>query len=308
MLEFTAPSVGDWFNVQWAEDGYATGSAWNTTAAETASGGSWTRPAGDGSTFDGTRLSLVAPEEGLNVLRFTPSKEVKNASDFTVRGETVVSTGPASAPPAGALGALLFLESGPAVWTGESWTTLAGDVPETGDTVAWKLEIKLAGEGAPAIRYTLDGAVRSTAEERPQTWIPLPAGTTTLQGVGFAGGGKIGDFRGYYTAVVVGTFEKPEFGTSAAGGDALGFGVDPATGAATFTVSIDNASAAARYAVYVCETVDGDYVLDQVRAGVDGDMAFSLDGESPTRFVKIVAAEPGYEFPQHFDDIEGIEE
>ena len=78
----------------------------------------------------------------------------------------------------------------------------------------------------------------------------------------------------------------------------------PLAAIAALTLSIRNATAGAWYTVYVCETVDGDYVLDQVRAGVDGDMAFSLDGESPTRFVKIVAAEPGYEFPQHFDDIE----
>ena len=307
---FTAPSVGDWFNVQWAEDGYAAGTAWNTEAAVGASGGRWTRPAGDESTFDGTRLVLVPPEESVAVLRFTPTNAVSNASDFTIRGETVVAAGARpDGLPGGAIGALIFLEEGPAVWTGEGWTPLTGDAPESGDTVSWKLDVKVSGEGAPAVRYTIDGTVRSTAEEYGRTWIPLPAGTETVSAVGFAGGGKVGDFRGYYTATVVGRFEKPHFGdgsVSGEGGSALSVVTDPATGATTFAVSIDNASDDAVYGVYAAEAVTGPYVR-VANPGVarDGTVrTFTIDvpdGED-AQFVVILAAESEAFLPAQFDD------
>ena len=307
---FTAPSVGDWFNVRWAEDGYAAGTAWNTEAAVGASGGRWTRPAGDESAFDGTRLVLAPPEEDVTVLRFTPTNAVSNASDFTIRGETVVTAGARpDGIPGGAIGALLFLEEGPAVWTGEGWTPLTGDAPESGDTVSWKLDVKVSGEGAPAVRYTIDGTVRSTAEEYSRTWIPLPVGTETLTAVGFAGGGKVGNFRGYYTATVVARFEKPHFGdgsVSGEGGSALSVVTDPATGATTFAVSIDNASDDAVYGVYAAEAVTGPYVR-VANPGVDRDGAvrtFTIDvpdGED-TQFVVILAAESEAFLPAQFDD------
>ncbi len=307
---FTAPSVGDWFNVRWAEDGYAAGTAWNTEAAVGASGGRWTRPAGDESAFDGARLVLAPPEEDVAVLRFTPTNAVSNASDFTIRGETVVTAGARpEGIPGGAIGALLFLEEGPAVWTGEGWTPLTGDAPESGDTVSWKLDVKVSGEGAPAVRYTIDGTVRSTAEEMTRTWIPLPVGTKTLTAVGFAGGGKVGNFRGYYTATVVGRFEKPHFGdgsVSGEGGSALSVVTDPATGATTFAVSIDNASDDAVYGVYAAEAVTGPYVR-VANPGVarDGTVrTFTIDvsdGED-TQFVVILAAESEADLPAQFDD------
>ena len=307
---FTTPSVADWFNVRWTEDGYVAGTGWNVSAAVAASGGSWTRPAGDESSFDGTRLALAPPEEGISVVRFTPTDAVSNASDFTIRGRTVVTTGASTdGIPSGAIGALLFRENGPAVWTGEGWTPLAGDAPETGDEVEWKMDVKVSGEGAPAVRYTIDGTVRVTAEERSRTWISLPAGTRTVSAVGFAGGGKVGNFRGYYTATVVGRFEKPHFGdgsVSGEGGSALSVVTDPATGATTFAVSIDNASDDAVYGVYAAEAVTGPYVR-VANPGVarDGTVrTFTIDvsdGED-TQFVVILAAESEADLPAQFDD------
>ena len=262
----------------------------------------------------GSRLVLAPPEEDAAVLRFTPTNAVSNASDFTIRGETVVTAGARpEGIPGGAIGALLFLEEGPAVWTGEGWTPLTGDAPESGDTVSWKLDVRVSGEGAPAVRYTIDGTVRSTAEEMTRTWIPLPAGTETVAGVGFAGGGKVGNFRGYYIAIV-GRFEKPHFGAGDDGsGGVSGEGVsplsvvtDPVTGATTFAVSIDNASDAAVYGVYAAESVTGPYVR-VANPGVARDGAvrtFTIDvpdGED-TQFVVILAAESEESLPAQFDD------
>ena len=82
---FQTVAAEDWFNVRWGEDGYATGTSWNVAGAVSKSGGSWTRPSGDESAFDGARLSLVPPDEGTSLLRFAPTKPVKAGADITVR-------------------------------------------------------------------------------------------------------------------------------------------------------------------------------------------------------------------------------
>ncbi|MBQ9727549.1 MAG: C10 family peptidase [Kiritimatiellae bacterium] len=305
---FTTVAAEDWFNVRWGEDGYVAGTSWNVAGAVSKSGGSWTRPLEDESAFDGARLSLVPPEEGTSVLRFVPSKPVKAGADVTVQGSTVVSVGSATVEaPSGTRGGLVFLETGPMGWTRDGWISLKGAVPEAGETVAWKMEVALSGENAPAIRYTVGGTVLSDADGRE--WFSLPASVTTLGGVGFAGGGKLGDFRGFYKAQIVGKFEKPNFGAQSADGSALGFGKN-AQGKDVFSVSIDNASADAVYGVYVCATVDGDYVRDKnaVVTGSGENRTFTVSTENAeAQFVVIVAAEDESQLADHLADIEGLE-
>ena len=182
-----------------------------------------------------------------------------------------------------------------------------GATPEAGTTAHWKMEVALTGENAPAVRYTIAETALSDADGCE--WFALGATVKTVRGVGFGGSGSVGNFRGFYKAQLVGKFERPNFGAASAGGDALGFGVDPATGKATFAVSIDNASEDAVYGVYVSATVDGDYVLDAAatQSGSGANRTFTMVDDAATKFVKIVAAEPGYDFPDKFSDIEGIE-
>ena len=192
-------------------------------------------------------------------------------------------------------------------WTRDGWVALEGAAPEAGDTVAWKMEVALSGANAPAIRYTVGETILADADGRQ--WFPLPAGTTTVGGVGFSGGGKLGDFRGFYKARVAGRFEKPEFGSQSADGSALGFGKN-AQGQDVFSVSIDNASPDAVYGVYTCATVDGDYVRDKtaVVSGSGEYRTFTLLSENEdTKFVVIVAAEEESQLVDRLDDIEGLE-
>ena len=301
---FTTTAAQDWFNVRWGEDGYAKGTAWNVAAAVPASGGAWTRPADDESAFDGERLALVPPDAGVPVLRFTPTGSMKKGADLTIEGRTLVAVGTFSDDmPAPTVGGLIFLESGIVGWTRDGWLQLRGAVPDDGVEVAWKIEAKFSGD-VPSIRYTVGETILTDADGA--AWLSLAPGLEAASAVGFAGAGKIGDFRGYYKALVVGSFEKPNFGAASADGSALGFGTDPATGKATFSVSIDNASADADYAVYVCDTVDGDYVLDAkaAQSGSGAFLTFTMVDDAATKFVKIVAAEPGYDFPARFADIE----
>ena len=127
------------------------------------------------------------------------------------------------------------------------------------------------------------------------------------------GGGKVGNFRGYYIAIV-GRFEKPHFGAgddgsggvSGEGGSPLSVVTDPDTGATSFSVSIDNASDAAVYGVYAAEAVTGPYVRVQ-NPGVERDgtvRTFTVnvpDGED-AQFVVILAAESEESLPAQFDD------
>ena len=87
--------------------------------------------------------------------------------------------------------------------------------------------------------------------------------------------------------------------------EGLSLGFYYSLGRATFSVTIDNATDDADYAVYVCDTVDGDYVLDAAatQSGTGEFRTFTMVDDAATKFVKIVAAEPGYEFPQRFADI-----
>ena len=164
-----------------------------------------------------------------------------------------------------------------------------------GSEVAWEAIFDFSSGSGPRVRYAIGAATNA--------WLSLGAGSA-LGAVGFRGAGAFGSFRGSYLKVV-GSFAKPEFGAASADGSALGFGTDPATGRATFSVTIDNATDDADYAVYVCDTVDGDYVLDAAatQSGTGEFRTFTMVDDAATKFVKIVAAEPGYAFPEHFADL-----
>ena len=72
----------------------------------------------------------------------------------------------------------------------------------------------------------------------------------------------------------------------------------------------DNASADAVYGVYVCATVDGDYVRDKnaVVSGSGEFRTFTVSAEdADTQFVVIVAAEEESQLVDHLSDIEGLE-
>ena len=288
-----------WFFVDLSDAGYA---AFPDVSGVATPGGTWSGAGEYSATYSAASRTLaIARAENAAAdaeLRYTPTKPTESGCDAEVRGTirpNAVSILPA--PPSGPLGGIVFLRRGgravPHGLADGAWHELSPSVAEGAD-VAWEAIFDFSSASKPRVRYAIGATTNA--------WIALASGTK-LSAVSFRGAGTLGSFRGAY-ARVVGSFAKPEFGAASADGSALGFGTDPATGRATFSVTIDNATAAARYAVYVCETVDGDYVLDQVRAGADGDLAFTLDGESPTRFVKIVAAEPGYEFPQRLADIE----
>ena len=108
-----------------------------------------------------------------------------------------------------------------------------------------------------------------------------------MTGVGYAGGGSVGDFKASYTG---GGFVAPILSTVENGGQApLGFGRDSSNNP-TFEITVRNAAKDAWYTVYAADAVDGAYkAVTSVKAPADGLMTLSIPAPSskPTRFVRI---------------------
>ena len=115
-------------------------------------------------------------------------------------------------------------------------------------------------------------------------WIPLASAPVFVRGVGYAGGGGIGDFRATYA----GGLPVPELATGD-GAEPLVFG--GTTDAPTLTITVGNAKAGVWYAVYASRTVNGDYAFVQrERATKDGTLFFTIDASDTTKFIRIKAS------------------
>ena len=267
--------------MKWGSQGWGSGAAWRTSAGEAAAGGTWSVPSGDASSRSGSLLALGLPEGG--VLRFTARSP--SASKATVKVQGAFTPELASAPPdppAGALAGLCFARGGYKGWNGSQWVALSGATPAAAST-AWVATFDFS-QGTPRVRYTIGGtALKASGSE----WIPLATSQGYVTGVGYAGGGSVGDFKASYTG---GGYVAPVLSTLADGGHApLGFGRDSSNNP-TFEVTIKNAAKDAWYTVYAADAVDGAYkAVTSVKASADGLMTLSIPAPSskPARFVRI---------------------
>ena len=191
----------DWFHVQWAADGYAPGAAWNTAAAESASGGTWTRPAFDASALSGGALAVSLPAGSF--LRFAASDPAATPTGSLVRIEGRARFPAAAAPATPFAGTLVALsrhaageEGGAALhaWTAPGgWTALAGEAPAAGAWTDWAVDLDFA-TNPPRARVAVGGAVRARASDGAE-WLPLDPAAAAAHGVAYAGTGEAGDFR-----------------------------------------------------------------------------------------------------------------
>ncbi|MBQ9726224.1 MAG: four helix bundle suffix domain-containing protein [Kiritimatiellae bacterium] len=191
----------DWFHVQWAADGYAPGTAWNTAAAESASGGTWTRPAFDASTLSGGALAVSLPAGSF--LRFAASDPAATPTGSLVRIEGRARFPAAAAPATPFAGTLVALsrhaageEGGAALhaWTAPGgWTALSGDAPAAGAWADWAVDLDFA-TNPPRARVSVGGELRARASDGAE-WIPLDPAAAAAHGVAYAGAGEAGDFR-----------------------------------------------------------------------------------------------------------------
>ncbi|MBQ6103478.1 MAG: C10 family peptidase [Kiritimatiellae bacterium] len=275
----TLSAVG-WFDVKWADDGYGTGTAWWNEAAQRTSGGTWTIPAGDASSLSGSALALALPEGG--VLRFTA--RTPSASKATVTVEGSFAPVLAAAPPdaGNAIAGLCFASGGYRAWNGTQWVALSGAVPAAAST-AWMATFDWS-QAKPRVRYTIGGTVLTASGSE---WIPLATSQSYVTGVGYAGGGSVGDFKASYTG---GGYVAPVLSTLEDGGHVpLAFGKDDSNNP-TFEITVRNAAKDAWYTVYASDTVDGTYAaVTSVQATADGLKTLSIPAPSskPARFVRI---------------------
>jgi hypothetical protein len=274
------PSVG-WFDVKWESDGYGTGTAWWNAAAERTSGGTWTIPAGDASARRGSVLELALPEGG--DLRFTAVSPSAGGGFVTVDG----TLSPAVTPelpdvPSGAFAALCFVRGGYKAWNGAQWISLSGAAPAASDT-PWTATFDLVSS-PPRVRYVVGGTTLSAAGSK---WIALASAPDCVRGVGYAGGGAVGDFKATYAVGI----PVPLLATLADDGvEPIVFGGTAA--APTLTITVGNAKAGLWYAVYASPTVDGDYAFVQrIHATKDGTLPFTIDATAATKFIRFKASD-----------------
>ena len=273
------PSVG-WFDVKWASDGYGTGTAWWSAAAERTSGGTWTVPAGDASSRSGSVLELGLPEGG--DLRFTAVSPSAGGGFVTVDGTlSPVITPELPDVPSGAFAALCFVRGGYKAWDGAQWISLSGAAPAASDTT-WTATFDLVSS-PPRVRYAVGGTRLSASG---YSWITLASAPDCVRGVGFAGGGAVGNFKASYAG---GGFVAPVLCTAADGHVPLSFGKDGSNNP-TFEVTIRNAAKDAWYTVYAADAVNGTYkAVTSEKATADGLKTLSIPAPSskPARFVRI---------------------
>ena len=274
-----------WFDVKWGSQGWGSGAAWRTSAGETAAGGTWSVPSGDASSRSGSLLALGLPEVG--VLRFTARSPSASKATVKVEGSfapELASTPPD--PPAGALAGLCFARGGYKGWNGSQWVPLTGATPVAAST-AWTATFDWS-QAKPRVRFTIGGTVLTASGSE---WIPLATSQGYVTGVGYAGGGAVGDFKASYTG---GGYVAPVLATLEDGGHVpLAFGKD-ASNNPTFEVTIKNAAKDAWYTVYASDTVDGAYkAVTSVKAAADGLMTLSISAPSskPALFVRIGVGE-----------------
>lgn len=269
------PATG-WFDVQWTSQGWGSGAAWRTTAGETAAGGRWTVPAGDASSLVGGLLALAPPDGGeLRFLAKTPS-----ASGVTVKISGTIVPARGATPPdaAGALAGLSFTTAGYKGWNGAQWVSLSGAAPSSAST-EWTATLDFSTT-PPRVRYAVGG---TTLAASGSEWIALSTSQTYATGVGFLGGGSLGDFRAAYTG---GGHVAPVLASLADDGvSPMEFGPS----GTTLALRIANAESGAWYTVYASGTVDGTYrAVKSVRAAAPGLFAIEgIDATAPTKFIRL---------------------
>ena len=270
------PSVG-WFDVKWSSQGWGSGFDWRTAAGEAAAGGTWSVPSGDASSLSGGLLALGVPDGG--VLRFTAVSPSAGGGTVTVDGKLapVVSTDLPDVP-SGAFAALCFARGGYKAWNGTQWVALSGAAPAASAT-QWSATFDFSSS-PNRVRYAVGGKTLSASGSE---WIPLASAPGYVRGVGYTGGGAVGDFK----ATCAGGFPVPALATPDDG--PLSFGTDGSNNP-TFQVTIRNAVKDAWYTVYAADAVNGTYTaVTSVKATADGLKTLSIPAPSskPTRFVRI---------------------
>ena len=266
--------------MKWASDGYGTGTAWWNAAAERTSGGAWTIPAGDASAHSDSVLELALPEGG--DLRFTAVSPSAGGGFVTVDGTlSPVPTPELPDVPAGVFAALSFARGGYKAWDGAQWISLSGAAPAASAT-PWTATFDFSSS-PPRVRYAVGGATLSASGSK---WIPLASAPGYARGVGYAGGGAVGNFKASYAG---GGFVAPVLCTAADGHVPLSFGKDGSNNP-TFEVTIRNAAKDAWYTVYAADAVNGTYkAVTSEKATADGLKTLSIPAPSskPARFVRI---------------------
>ena len=280
---FAVYAASDWFDVRWTADGYPEGAAWDSDpAAQAASGGAWTRPAGDASALADGRLSFSITNAA-DALVFTPTRASSNGVDLVVEGVVDALAGRPPEPADPPLAGLCFASGGVCVWANGAWRGAAPATPAS-EGLAWRAEFDFSSSNAPLVRYRAGGAALTVDGAE---WLPVAlAGADRATRVAFLGEGALGNFRGYHRALVSDPVEIPAPVFAADGALAVS--------GSTFIVSLVGTDAGFWYTAFAAGALDGEFVSEAASVrGTGGVLPLSVDADPqthPTRFVRVVVS------------------
>ena len=276
---FVARVYADWFTVRFTGVG-----------EKEDDGGAWTLPTEGTAEIVRTNGVFAYALDGVDLLRYEPSRPSEAGQGVEVSGTILVSPGSSDpVPPANARIGFAFSGTSTVSVRGygaSGWTALSG-APELtkGTWVSYRIAYDFDARTATV---SIGGTELAPA-------LPLPAGLDCISGVGFVGTGAAGDFRGrgWQSESPVIPIVLPDHVDFTTDGTGIVLSdttftlniADPVKGA-TYTV-LTNATLTGHFAPACWQTVDADLTVLP--------LAVPVDPAQPSLFAKVVATIGPYE-------------
>jgi hypothetical protein len=293
---FLSRRTDGWFSVDFSSDAQCpSGGDWIAGSSAAGGFGEWSDPGKESAFSAETRTLALCDAKSFAFL--PPASQTDEDAEIEVNIEVVPSCNVPPEPSAKIAG-ICFVDSDgggavPHVLCATGWTAMPRGgwrpLDDLDENVVWALlrvDLDFSSPYAPRARYRLDGKTLSNADG--EEWVPIESSGGTITALAFRGTGGLGDFGGSrHPSFVEERPDRPDF--SASGGVAL----DGGAGDRSVRMTLGNAVSGGYYAMFVSDSLDGDFVTeaDAVRAAQDGGLTLEADASTPCRFA-VIAVSP----------------
>ena len=311
---FLANVFDGWFSADFGDPGYKTGAGWTDLADVANPGGTWSDGSGSSVLVEATAHAPrhVAIDGDASVV-FTPAAASSSGSDVLVTGRVAVVASPIAdaRTDASLIASLYFALEGDAAipygYADGAWNRLSGySSRQSGQWVAYEIEIDLNSSSAPRVQYRIDGAILTSDGAE---WLSLGTAPDHVSAVAYRGTGSIGNLAGETRAKVIAEFPLPVIGGGGSGGEGggnggLAFGANEQTGLRTFSATVSNPAAGAFYTAFTTTDLTLPFTAECCVQAKQGDevLPLEVDATPSTKFVKIVVSAvpfaPGTPLPE----------